>query len=408
MVERPPRLDGFDIMYDAPFLDVLDPAFDFLSPEAKEAQRESWYANSPIGLLVLRYAEAQELMRDRRLNHNGKRYMEMNGVFGGPAYDWFVPMIVNHDGDDHRRLRGLVNKAFTARMVNSLRPFIKTSAEEFAEHLASSEESEFVEEFANKLPLAVMCQMLGVPAEDYETFRTWTTDIGLVFALSAGNDIRQQVESAVLGLNDYVDRLVRIKRDDPADDLISAMVAAQREDGRVSPEELRNLLVTLVFAAHDTTRHQLANAMVAFSAHPDQWVLLGERPELADLAVEEVIRWFPSVGTLFRFAAEDFDYQGLRIERDAFLTMCVILAQRDPRVFGDGDRFDCTIRRGVGPLQFGGGPHHCLGAALARIELSEALPVLTRRLPPPTVTGPLTWRGPIGIRGPETLPLSFT
>lgn len=394
--------------HDAPFLDVLDPTFDFLSPQAKAAQQESWYANSPIGLLVLRYAESQELLRDRRLNHNGKRYMEMNGVSAGPAYDWFVPMIVNHDGPDHRRLRGLVNKAFTARMINNLRPFIRANAEEFAEHLATSEESEFVEEFANKLPLAVMCRMLGVPPEDYETFRTWTTDLGLVFSLSAGNDVRLRVDSAVLGLNDYVDGLVRIKRDDPTDDLMSALVAAQAEDGRVSQEELRNLLVTLVFAAHDTTRHQIANAMVAFAAHPDQWVLLGERPELADQAVEEVIRWFPSTGTLYRFAGEDFDYQDLRIERDAYLTICTILAQRDPRIFADGDRFDCTVPRNVGPLQFGGGPHHCLGAALARTELSEALPVLARRLNPPTVIGRLTWRGPIGIRGPETLPLSFT
>ncbi len=394
--------------HDAPFLDVLDPAFDFLSPEAMAAQQESWYANSPVGLLVLRYAESQELLRDRRLNHNGKRYMEMNGVFGGPAYDWFVPMIVNHDGEDHRRLRGPVNKAFTPRMINNLRPFIRANAEEFTEHLASSEESEFVEEFANKLPLAVMCRMLGVPPEDYETFRTWTTDLGLVFSLSAGDDVRQRVDSAVLGLNEYVDGLVRIKRDDPADDLISALVAAQAEDGRVSPDELRNLLVTLVFAAHDTTRHQLANAMVAFAAHPDQWVLLGERPELADQAVEEVMRWLPSSGSLYRFAGEDFDYQELRIERDSYLTICTILAQRDPRVFDDGNRFDCTVRRDVGPLQFGGGPHHCLGAALARTELSEALPVLARRLNPPTVIGPLTWRGPFGIRGPETLPLSFT
>jgi cytochrome P450 len=404
----PGTMDSMMKPYDAPFLDVLDPTFDFLSPEAKTAQRESWYANSPVGLLVLRYAESQELLRDRRLNHNGKRYMEMNGVFGGPAYDWFVPMIVNHDGEDHRRLRGLVNKAFTPRMINNLRPFIRANAEEFTENMASSEESEFVEEFANKLPLAVMCRMLGVAPEDYETFRTWTTDLGLVFGLAAGNDVRLRVDSAVLGLNDYVDGLVRIKRDHPADDLISALVAAQAEDGRVSPEELRNLLVTLVFAAHDTTRHQLANSMVAFAAHPDQWVLLGERPELADQAVEEVIRWLPSTGTLYRFAGEDFDYQELHIERDAYLTICTILAQRDPRVFADGDRFDCTVRRDAGPLQFGGGPHHCLGAALARIELSEALPVLARKLSPPAVIGRLTWRGPFGIRGPETLPLSFT
>src|SRR5712692_2349318 len=104
----------------APFLDVLDPEFDFNSPEVTAAQAQSWYAESPMGLLVLRYAEAQELLRDRRLNHNGKRFMEETcGVFSGPVYDWFVPMIVNQDGDDHLRLRRLVHKAFTVRMIDN-------------------------------------------------------------------------------------------------------------------------------------------------------------------------------------------------------------------------------------------------------------------------------------------------
>ncbi|HEX2291413.1 MAG TPA: cytochrome P450 [Pseudonocardiaceae bacterium] len=390
------------------FLDVLDPGFDFGSTEVRLAQDRNWYADSPIGIIVLRYAEAQELLRDQRLNHNSERYLEMNGVVDGPIYDWFVPMIVSHDGEHHRRLRGLVNKAFTPRMISNLRPFIRAQAEQLADRLESADEIDFVRDFADKLPLAVMCELLGVPAEDYADFRVWTSDIGLVFGIALGEDIRQRVEAAVVGLNGYVDSLLEAKRADPGDDLISALLAIQRTDeSRVSLAELQNLIVTLVFAAHDTTRHQLANAMATFAEYPEQWAALGRQPELADQAVEEVMRWNPSSTTLYRFAAEDFDYRDLHLTTGTFLSIGVAIAQRDSRVFHNGHTFDITVQREAPPLQFGGGPHHCLGSALARAELSEALPVLAPRLGPPTITGPVTWRPAIGIRGPYQLPLRF-
>jgi cytochrome P450 len=161
-----------------PFLNVVDPKFDFASPEVAQAQAASWYAHSPIGLLVLRYTEAQELLRDPRLDHNGKRFMEMYGIVDGPIYDWFVSMISCHDGASHRRLRGLVNKAFTPRTVSRLQPFIRATAERLIARLRTVETCEFVEDFANSLQLAVMCQLLGVPEEDVETFRDWSTDLG--------------------------------------------------------------------------------------------------------------------------------------------------------------------------------------------------------------------------------------
>ncbi|MFI7704031.1 cytochrome P450 [Nonomuraea sp. NPDC049480] len=342
------------------------------------------------------------------LDHNGKRYLETNGIFDGPIYEWFVPMIVNHDGEDHRRLRRLTSKAFTARTVENLRPFIRAQTEQLIEGLASAEVCEFVEDFGARLPLAVMCRLLGVPPEDYDVFGTWTRDIGLVFSLAAGGDVVTRVEAAVRGLNGYADFLIEEKSARPADDLTSALVAAhQTDDGRVTEDELRNLLVTLVFGAQDNTRHQLANAMVVFSEHPDQWTLLGQQPELAAQAVEEVMRWLPSAGTIYRFAAEDFDYEGLHIARGTFLMMCVNVAQRDPRAHKNADRFDITAVRDNPPLQFGAGPHHCLGAALARVEIGEALPILAARLGPPSIVGPITWQGPIGIQGPDALPLRF-
>lgn len=401
-------LDGISKSGDIPFLDIIDPDFDFHAPEVVAAQAKSWCAESTIGLLILRYAEAHALFRDQRLISNGERYMEMNGVTEGPIYDWFVPMISNQVGEDHRRLRGLVSKAFTPRMISGLRPFIRTRAQRLAEQIARAGKCEFVEDFGNPLPLAVMCELLGVPPEDYDTFRVWTTDVGLVFSLAHGGDMAARCESAIVGLNGYVDSLMASKLTAPGDDLISALVVAQQQDdGLVSMEELRNLLVTLVFAAHDTTRHQLANAMVTFAEYPEQWRLLGSSPELVDQAVEEVMRWRPSSPTLYRFAAQDFEYQGLHIAKDTMITMCVPTVQRDPHVFRDGGRFDITVKREAPPLQFGAGPHHCLGSALARAELAEALPALAETLGPPVIDGPMTWRPPMGISGPNELPMRF-
>src|SRR5215475_3836440 len=126
-----------------PFLDILDPKFDFHGPDVTRAQAQGWYAESPIGPLALRYSEAQELQRDPRLCSNYKAYLASNGIFDGPIYDWFVPMIGNRYGEDHRRLRGLVNKAFTPRMVNTLRPFIRTVAERLTDQLATTQSCEF-------------------------------------------------------------------------------------------------------------------------------------------------------------------------------------------------------------------------------------------------------------------------
>jgi cytochrome P450 len=170
---------------------------------------------------------------------------------------------------------------------------------------------------------------------------------------------------------------------------------------------LRNLIVTLVFAAHDTTCHQLSNAMVIFAEYPDQWELLAARPELAARAVEEIIRWSPSTPIIYRCAAEDFEYGGQHIAKGTFLTMCVQTAQRDPRVFPNGDRFDITSTNTAPPLLFGAGPHFCLGAPLARAEMCEALPALVRRLGPPVISGPVSWRPPTGIHGPNKLSLRF-
>ncbi|MBL7256241.1 cytochrome P450 [Paractinoplanes lichenicola] len=386
------------------FLNVVDPAFDFTAPEVFAAQAAGWYADCPLGPLVLRHAETYELLRDRRLDHGGDSYLRGNGITAEPIHDWWVPMIVNHDGADHRRLRTLVSRSFTPRTVDALRPFVRATTERLADEIDGAD---FVATFADRLPLAVLSELLGVPEADHELFSAWAGDIGLIFALAAGGDTAARVERAVAGLDAYVEGLIDEKAKRPADDLVSAMVAAWQVDDTVTRAELRNLLVTLVFGAHDNTRHQLSNMMVTFAEHPGQWLLLRDRPELAARAVTESMRWRPSAASVFRRAAESFEFRGLPIAAGTFVTMAVQTAQRDPRAFPGGHVFDITAVRDSPLLQFGAGPHYCLGAALAQTELAEALPILTRRFGPPVIAGKVTWRPAIGTHGPNELPLRF-
>lgn len=163
----------------------------------------------------------------------------------------------------------------------------------------------------------------------------------------------------------------------------------------------------MVYAAHDAVSLQISLAMVAFADHPDQWSLLRDRPDLAPQAVDEVMRWSPSVVNIHRTATEDIVYHGVRIPAGTFIMMCFVPAQRDPRVYDRPDSFDITAERRVPHLTFSAGPHYCLGAPAGRMELAEALVSLTSRLGAPEIVGPVTWKGPMGIRGPERLPLRF-
>ncbi|MEU8657287.1 cytochrome P450 [Actinoplanes philippinensis] len=390
-----------------PFLDVIAADFDFTSPEVLAAQDAGWFADTPIGLLVLRHAEAQELLRDRRLDHGGDGYLQRNGIDSGPVYDWWVPMIVNRDGADHRRLRSLVARSFTPRTVDGLRPFVRATVEALADELAGAGETEFVAAFADRLPLAVMSELLGVPAADHDVFSGWSSDIGLIFALAADGSTAARVERAVAGLDGYIDTLIDEKARHPADDLISRMVAAWRDDETVTREELRNLLVTLVFGAHDNTRAQIANTLVSFAEHPAQWTVLRADPGLAARAVDEAMRWRPSAASVFRRAIEDFTFRDLPIPSGTFVTVAVQAAQRDPRAYPGGRTFDITAIREAPLLQFGAGPHYCLGSAMAHAQLEEALPILTRRFGPPEITGRVTWRPALGTHGPDILPVTF-
>ncbi|MDQ1394974.1 MAG: hypothetical protein QOG64_233, partial [Acidimicrobiaceae bacterium] len=262
---------------------------------------------------------------------------------------------------------------------------------------------EFMDAVAEHYPIQVMCEILGVPTADHEDFTTWIKAIAWALSLELAGH-RDEAEAGVKQMDDYVGHLIADRRVKPRDDLVTELVQAEEAGDRLSDDELRSLILGLLFAGYDTTRNQLGLAIWVFAQHPDQWALLAERPELAPKAVEEVMRFRGAVALAPRLVAEDFDLDGYHLTTGEFMSLSTAAANHDPAAYHQPDTFDITAQREP-QLTFGGGPHYCLGAGLARAEMQEALPLLAKVLPRIELDGEPVWRPPMGIFGPEALPI---
>jgi cytochrome P450 len=392
---------------DALFVDTLDPAYDAdIHGAHAAARKQSWYARTPFGLLLLGYEDVLACLRDRRWHEHGAAALAGAGISEGPLWQWFHEILSNQEGEEHSRLRRLVSQAFTPRSVERLRPVMRAQADEFIDRIAGAGECEFVADFAAGYPVRVIGALLGVPPGDFARFHAWSSDLSLAFGSRIAQE-RPRIEAALANLSDYVDHLLAARRRDARDDLISGLLAAEEAGDRLSPAELSALVTVLIFGGQDTTQCQLACAVATFARHPDAWQRLAREPELAVPATEEVLRYEPAGSGSPRVAVESFRYKELEIAAGTIALPSGPAANRDPAVYPDPDRFDITRRPAQPMLTFGGGVHYCLGASLARAEIQEALPILARRLPGLELAGAPRWRRGSLIRGPERLPIRF-
>ncbi|MFD4460155.1 cytochrome P450 [Nocardia sp. NPDC058480] len=406
--EMPTSTETSLSVQDLPLLDITTPGFTWEGPEVAAARQKHWAARSPVGLLVLRFAEAAELLHDPRLVQDLGSLVERAGAVSGPLHDQATLSLQSRAGTDHRRRRGgLVARHFSAAHVAKMRPFIRATAHTLAEQLATVGPCDFVNAFAEPLPLTVICHLLGIPPGDRDLIHHPAKGAGLLLALDYNPDLLPLVEAGIVALTDYVETLIRGRVAEPGSDGLLSHLLRATQDDNVDERELGGLVVDLLTAGFNTVSHQLSLAMVAFAQHPEQWFMLRERPELAEQAVDEILRYCPTTATIWRRAATDLDYQGLHIPAHTLVHLVVYSAHRDPMAFPDGDTFDIATARNAPLLTFGGGAHFCPGTALSRSELTESLTALTTHHGPPRITGPITWRPPIGVCGPETLPLTF-
>ena len=390
------------------------PSLDVMGLERMEAldaiegaRSAHWLARTDLGYAVTRLQDVTAILRDQRFHSALSMIEQSPELESSPFPDGRIESILTMEGAGHARLRRLVAPAFTPAAANRLRPTMREVVGELVDRIADQGECELVADVCEPYPIPIICELLGAPPEDWKLFSAWATDIFRLFNNNLAEDL-PLIMRAGEELNDYVSEMITQRRADPRSDLLSDLIAIEEEGDRLSTEEMAMLAQAVLMAGTDTTRNQLACSVALFTEYPDQWALLGERPELAGRAVEESMRYLGAVRATARFASEDVVYRDVLFPQGTLVATSLAGANRDPEAFEDPDDFDITRERGTAQMTFGAGIHFCMGAALARAELQEALPLLARRMPGLARRGDIEWKpSNFGIWGPARLPLSF-
>ncbi len=341
--------------------------------------------------LVTRYDDVRAALADPRLF---KDHRKRPGGGSGPL----GANMINTDPPDHERLRRLVASAFTMRRVEQMRPRIEKITAALLDEMAGNDEVDLVSAFAFPLPVTVICELLGVPTGDRDSFRAWTGAI-------LGSDPAGSAASAMAG---YLTSLVAGKREHPGDDMVTALIAARDNQNRLSEEELVATLWLLLSAGHETTVNLLGSGTLALLTHPATLTRLREDPSLMPAAVEELLRFTSPVNhSTFRMSACPVQYENVLVPENCTVYPAISSANRDPSRFPSPDVLDID-RDTSGHLAFGHGIHYCLGAQLARMEAVIAFGELLSRFPEMELAVPpesIRWRENTLFHGPEWLPV---
>ncbi len=372
------------------------------------------------GWNLTRYTDVQEALRDRRLSSD--RMSRRVVLLPEPMREKMAPIIrifnntmLISDPPRHTRLRSLANKAFTPRVIEGMRSHIQAIVDQLLDDVEQAGRMDIISDLAYPLPVKVICEMLGVATEDQDQFKRWTDALAAFLG-----DIRRLAEHvevaqrSALEMVEYLRGIIRECRENPRDDLISALVAAEEQGDRFSEDELFSMFVLLQIGGHETTTNLIGNGLLALLQNPEEMQKLKDNPSLIETAVEEFLRFHSPLQSTGRVALEDLEIGGKQISKGQVIATFLGAANRDPAQFSDPDHLDIT-RQENRHLAFAFGPHFCLGAALARMEGQIAIGTLLRRteqlrLEPPLSEGQLEdfpWRQNPGFRGLESLPVTF-
>ncbi|WP_068504360.1 cytochrome P450 family protein [Paenibacillus kribbensis] len=365
--------------------------------------------------MVTRMEEAMQVLKDhahftvdRRLINGSSSDATPTGNTDPSASTNFLTESVNSvDEPDHRRLRTLVSKAFTPRYMESLRPRVQEIADELLDQVQKKGEMDLVKDYAYPLPINVICDMIGVPQADRAQIHVWSSAIA--HGLGLGRQ-KPEVSEHLRAFGEYIVQLVDDKRQHPADDLISQLIAIEEEGDRLSEAELLSMIKLLIFAGHETTSNLIATGTLMLLDHPDQLEKLKSDLSLVPSAVEELLRFNgPSTIAGPRFATEDIELAGQQIKKGDMVIPVLKSANRDERQFSESEELDIT-RKINRHLAFGHGIHMCLGAPLARVEGDIAFTTLLRRMPNLRLNVPrenVIWSFMLSSQGLTSLPVAF-
>lgn len=364
---------------------------------------------TPVWLLT-RYEDVFTLLKDERFPKNRRSALTPEQIRRLP---WVPPMfrplernMLDLDQPDHTRLRALVHKAFTPRLVEQMRQRVQTLADELLEGGSGRGEMDLINDYALPLPMTIITEILGVPTGDRHKFHKWSK---AVVSLSSPNVTVRVIPSVWMFIR-YLRRFFKVRRRDPQDDLASALIQAEEAGDKLSEDELLAMVFLLLVAGHETTVNLIGSGVLALLEHPDQMETLRSEPTLIKTAIEELLRYTaPVFMSTERYAREDVTLHGVTIPRGEMTFGVIGSANRDETVFQNPDQLDIT-REPNKHLSFGQGIHFCLGAPLARMEAQIAINTLLRRMPNlrlKVLPGSLRWRPSMILRGLDTLPVGF-
>ena len=364
---------------------------------------------SALGLWVLtRYDDCVTCLRDPRFGRDG--FELLLAQFGEGSGERLPRSMLFRDPPDHTRLRSLVNRAFTPRVIEGMRSHIQGIVDRLLDRVQTRGEMDVIGDLAYPLPVTVICDMLGVPVTDHEQIKEWSSDIIRsldAIGMPSDETIIERGRVGRKGIADYFRGLLPDRRRNSRADLLSSLIAVEEQGDRLTEGELLSTCVLLFIAGHETTVNLIGNGLLALLRHRDQLERLLADPGLLGTAVEELLRFDSPVQRTARIINAEVELGGKVLPKGAFVVAAIGAANRDPAHFADPDRLD-VARADNRHIAFGFGIHFCLGAPLARVEGQIALQSLLRRMPRLRLTGPEPeWRESSTLRGLKSLPVTF-
>ena len=394
------------------------PTFDYTDPDLRGSRfhevmralrEESWIASSEFGYFVLDREAAGFFLRSRKAEFPGAYMFDLLGITEGPLRESLSRNILTLRGEQHARLRALVQPSFTPKAADRYRPAMRQFLSQLWENVADRGQCDFVHDFAKPYPALMIATVVGAPLEDASELHRLSNLLQQQFDAIALMTRRDELERAAVEFDAYVGKLVEERRRSPGEDLVSELIAAEQAGDRLSDDECQALTRDVLNGGVDTTQSQLSHGIRMFADHGDQWELLARDAGLALQAAEEVLRFEPVAPFTARVMLEDVEFRDILFPQGTVVIACQWSANREAEGDEDPYSFDITSPRGAAKsLTFGAGPHFCLGSNLARAELQEGLAFLAPRMPGLALDGEPVYDTITGIYGMHSLPVRWS
>ena len=393
-------------------------SFDFLHPQMRidpfptfEVMREQ----SPVhwdgrAHWVFKYEDARSVLLGEEFGRSASAFQEQyfESLGAGQPYEYVIKRMTYLDRGDHHRVRGLFAKTFTPKRIEALRPFIAEMVDRLLEKASPGEKFDLLELVAHPVPSLVICELLGVPTEDRKLFDGWTQRIAHLVSPAITEEQYADAADALADEWRLMEELITSRSNNLGDDLLSELILASRGDDAITHQELVSNCIFLFSAGHQTTRDTVGNGVLAMMREPSEWEALAANPQgLSVAAAEESLRFDAPVVQSWEVAFEDTEIGGYPIAEGEAVFPLLGACNHDPARFDDPDNFRITRANNV-PITFSLGPHHCMGSALARMEVSIILEAIATQMPSMTLaTEQINWRDTVVFRGPESLEVMF-